>query len=83
MPLNPEDAPDKTIDELDEETQKELEDDETIKQEMDDMQELFKVMSTVMMLAQMFMDGHITLREYVRLGMILEDYERELDVSIL
>lgn len=85
-PNNYEDWPDMTFEELKESDEYDTDEMNLIEdtsQVLGEYQDAMVILSGTIALGKMLEDGHITLREYIRLSDYLEEWERDLDESPL
>jgi len=61
----------------------ELATEEEFREHVGEMHEAFEVYATGVLLARMFDDEHLTLGEYLELVELVEEYERDLDATLL
>lgn len=80
MGIDPDNLPDKTLHKLQEEDHKELDNlIDDAEEEIEDRRKYATLMAGHVILAEMFKDNLITLREYMRFANYLEERGRELD----
>lgn len=81
---NPDDYPDKTLTELQDEDHEEIENlREDIAGELSDRRKSITLIAATNVIARMFEDDVITLREYIRLTNWIEEENRSLEHGIL
>lgn len=61
----------------------EMQTEEEFREHVGEMHEAFEVYAASILLARMFDDEHLTLREYLDLMDVVEEYEREMDATLL
>lgn len=83
----PDEVLDKTQDELKESDEFDYDDEMVSEQEFRDhigeLHETFEVYATSILVSRMFDDGYITLGEYLDIMEYVEEYERDLDATLL
>lgn len=80
---DPEDYPDEYLSDLPEEAREEIQEGDAFEEEVEQRRDAIMLLEASILLAKLFEEEYITLREYVELTEPLEEYQRDSETTIL